>query len=437
MSIETQLRDALVAHASSIDPAETHPYERVSAAVGRNRTRRRAAGAAAVAAIAAIAIGVPAVSSHLADGRTTPAGTSTTLPPATDKAWNSVTTWPTRGALAGNTSLVDAVQDKFKGRAVFVEDVDTARVAFIVRKDQLIVASGPRGAAGQALTQSSQITAPNIREDSVLSVGAGSSLVILTTPDRTSAEVSGTPDIALDGTVTRTWTRLPLDGGIGRAALSPLTRFRLGSFVGPVQFPLMQHTESTSPGPCTVDCQVSQATQESDTTAHIARTLDQDPAKIETTTVFNGEIPPDSTSGSTTEGTPPASLLVMHSRLPGGQIIRTAVFRSGDGLRSIDSVRPIDARRAAAVPFVINATGDDTLGPTRVSVFVASGTGLRAASDGDTSAVIPISGQLAIFTLPIPPGDFWSYRLEVLDRGTSLGTFPVTHILEDPFEVGP
>jgi len=72
-----------------------------------------------------------------------------------------------------------------------------------------------------------------------------------------------------------------------------------------------------------------------------------------------------------------------------------------------------------------------------VSVFVASGTGLRAVSDGNTSAVIPISGQLAIFTLPIPPGDFWSYRLEVLDRGTSLGTFPVTHILEDPFEVGP
>ncbi|MEO6018899.1 MAG: hypothetical protein ABIP45_01465 [Knoellia sp.] len=47
------------------------------------------------------------------------------------------------------------------------------------------------------------------------------------------------------------------------------------------------------------------------------------------------------------------------------------------------------------------------------------------------------TGHLAIFNLPIPSGDFCSPRLEVLDRDTSLGRFPVAHFLEDPFDVGP
>lgn len=178
MSIENQLRDALTSHAGSIESAEVNPYERVSAAVGWNRRRRRAAAATTVAAIAAIAIGVSVVSRRLADGRTTPAG----VPPATDGAWKSVTTWPIRGALADNSALVDSVQDKFDGRAVFVEDVDTKRVAFIVRGDQLILAAGPRGAAGQALSQSTQMLPRTSVRTATLSVGAGSPPVIVTTP---------------------------------------------------------------------------------------------------------------------------------------------------------------------------------------------------------------------------------------------------------------
>lgn len=438
MSIETELRDALTSHAASIEPLEAHPYERVSAAVVRTRTRRRAVGAAAVAVVAAIAIGVPTLSSRLADGRLTPAGTSLTLPPAGDKAWNSVRTWPLRGALAGNTALVDAVEEKFDGRAVFVEDVDTQRVAFIVRGDQLIVASGPRGTAGESLTLSSQVEAPNIRDDSLLSTGAGKSLIIVTTPDRTSAEVSGTPEIALDGTVTRSWAKLSLADGIGRTDLSPLTRFRLDWFTGPVQFPLTKDAEMTALNPCKDGCTGPRTTTESDTTADIARTLGLDPSQITTTTLFNGAVPPEVTAfGPTTSGTQAPSLLVMHSRLPAGQILRTAALRSADAQRSINLSGPIDARRATAVPLLISANGNDMAAPTNVRVFVASGTSLRVF-DGKTSAVFPVTGHIANFTLPVPTAEFWeSYRFEVRDGGRSLGTFPVTNPMSDPFEVEP
>ncbi|MFC7491146.1 MULTISPECIES: hypothetical protein [unclassified Knoellia] len=439
MSIENQLRDALTSHAGSIESVEANPYERVSAAVGRNRRRRRAAVATTIAAVAALAIGVPAVSSRVADGRTTPAG----LPPATDKAWNSVTTWPLRGALAGDGALVDAVQDKFDGRAVFVEDVDTRRVALVVRGDQLIIAAGPRGAEGQALSQNTQVGAPNIRQDSLVSVAAGSALVIITTPDRTSAEVSGTPDIALDGAVTRSWATLPLTGGIGRTALTPLTRFRLGSSVGPV-FPLTKEAEKTTLNPCEDGCTGPRATIEARTTADIARTLELDPSRISTTTLFNGEVPREiATAEAPASDTPRPTLLVMHSRLPGGQIVRTAVLRSADAERSMNLSGPIDARRADAVPLLLFVNGTSIkepalpTAPTKVRIFVAGGTGLRAVLGSTKSAVIPITGHFANFSLPVSPTDFWAHRFEVLERGTSLGTFAVTAPMTDPFEVGP
>lgn len=440
MTIETQLRAALQDEAATIASVETDPYARVSAAIGRNRRHRRIVGAGVVAAVAAIAIGVPAVTSRLGDDAL-PSGQHQ-LPGASDKAWNSVRTWPLRGALAGNRDLVEAVQDKFDGRAVFVEDVDTQRVAFIVRRDQLIIASGPRGAAGRGFSLSHQIEAPNIPEDSLLSVGAGNSLVIVTTPDRTSAEVSGVPQIALDGTVTRSWEKLPLTAGIGRTAFSPLTRIRLGSLVGSIQFPLTEDAGRMTLNPCEDGCTGSRATVEARTTAHIAQILGLDPARITTTTLFNGEVPREvTTSGTTAPDAPRPTLLVMHSRLPGGQVLRTAAFRSADGERSINLGGPIDARRADAVPLLISANGTSITepalpaAPTSVRIFVASGTGLRAVSGSTTSAVIPITDHFATFSLPVSPTEFWTHRFETLDGATSLGTFPVTAPMTDAFDV--
>lgn len=439
MSIETQLRAALQDEAASVASGEPDPYGRVSAAVGRSR-HRRVVGVGVVAAAAAIAIGVPSVVGRGSDAL--PTGQHQ-LPGPSDKAWNSVRTWPLRGALAGDRDLVEAAQDKFGGRAVFVEDVDTRRVAFIVRRDQLIIASGPRGAAGKDLSSTHQFEAPTIREDSLLSVGAGDSLLIVTTPDRTSAEVSGTPEIAVDGTVTRSWEKLPLTGGVGRTALTPLTRLRLGSFVE-TALPLTKEAGKTTLNPCEDGCTGPRAAVEARTTADIARTLALDPAQISTTTLFDGEVPPEvATAGATAApDIPRPTLLVMHSRLPGGQVLRTAVFRSADAERSINLGGPIDARRAEAVPLLISANGTSIkepalpTAPTMVRVFVARGTGLRAVSGSTTSAVNPITGRFANFSLPVSPTDFWAHRFEVIDGDTSLGTFAVTAPLTDPFEVG-
>ena len=106
MSIETQLRAALQDEAATVASGETDPYARVSAAVGRSR-HRRVVGVGVVAAAAAIAIGVPSVMGRVGSDAL-PSGQHQ-LPGSSDKAWNSVRTWPLRGALAGNRDLVDAV----------------------------------------------------------------------------------------------------------------------------------------------------------------------------------------------------------------------------------------------------------------------------------------------------------------------------------------
>lgn len=440
MSIETQLRDALTAHASSIEPDEAHPYERVSAAVRRNRTRRRAVGAAAVAVVAAIAIGVPTVSSRLADGRTTPAGTSVDLPPATDKAWRSVTTWPTRGGLAGDAALAEAIGEQFDGRPIFVEDLGPTRVAVVVSRADLVVGTGPRGASASDMQRSSSRPTSELT-DGVLSMAGGGELVVLTTPDRRSVEVSKTPDIAIDGTVSRTWQPLTLTQGVGRTEWTELTRLRVGGLVGRPQFRFMDDRSTTDGilcegGACNLD---PVATQERDTNDLVARLMDLDPKAVTTRTVFNAAITRDFTTPGLNSDGGAAHLHVMHSRLPGGQVLRSALLRDEDEVMSIEIGRPIDARRADAVPLFSFGSGKSAESPTKVHVVVPSGTGVRAVSDTPSlwpsSPVVPLTNHVASFEVPVSPGAFdENYRLEVLDGDRVIGVVRTTQPMHDVFD---
>lgn len=437
MSIETQLREALTSHAASIESVEAHPYERVAGAITKNRTRRRTVGAAAVAAVAAIAIGVPAVTSRFADTATSPAGHSRTLPPATDKAWKSVTTWPLRGSLAGDSGFVDAVAKQFDGRPVFVEDVGERRVAVVVSHADLIVGVGPRGAAATDLTRASSGPIAEGGEGVVSFVGP-SGLIVLTTPDRTSYEVSRTPDIALDGTVTRRWQKLPLEAGVGRTSAAGVPTVRIGTHAGPPTLGFVDDKVAESDTPCPDDCATDpESTQERETNSDIARVLDLTPSAITTRTVFNAQVPP---AFGTWDGMPTGNALlhVMHTTLPNGAILRTAWLRSDEASQSIEMGRPIDARRTDTIPIVQVAEGDGSASSTRVAVLALSGSAVRAVGDpsSPSSGAVAFTNHVATFEVPVSLGTFRSsYRIEVLRAGKVVDTVRMTHEPTNLFEL--
>lgn len=455
MSIESQLRDALTSHAGSIEPMETHAYERVAGAVARNRTRRRTVGVAAVAAVAAIAIGVPGLTSRFGDTRSTPAGTSV-VPPATDPAWRSVATWPTRGALAGDADLIATVDAKFSGHTLFLEDMGDDRVAIVANDaGSLILATGPRRAVHD-LAPTTEAPTTDYADD-VLSVAAGERLVILTTPDHVTAEISGVATIGLDGTVTRTWRNLALTDGVGRAPNTPTTRFRVGGYAGAAMWGFGDLDEPATESTVCVDqcAQLDQLRAQAETTTEAAAQLLQlNPDLITSSTVLSASVSHDFFAPGLKEASPQdaVTLQIVHTRLPGGQILRSGWVRTmgpqSEGgeqkeLREIQRLRPIDARTAPIHPLVIAGAGKENDAPTKVYVASPGGAAVRLVSDDRASFPLSPTAELrdgfAQFTVEVTPDDFTShYSVEVLGAaGKVVGTFPVAPPAKDPYEVRP
>lgn len=434
MSIETQLRSALRDEASTVASPETDPYARVSAAIGRNRRHRRTVGIAAVAAVAAIAIGVPTVGSQFGD-QTLPAGQHQSLPPANDKAWNSIATWPTRGSLAGDTSAVAKVDAQFSGHTIFLEDMGTRRVALVANDTgTLIFAMGPRGAT-EGLDSATETPITDYA-DEVLSVSAGAQLTILTTASHMAAEVSGTPEIALDGTVTRSWETLPLSSGTGRTHGSPLTRLRLATYSGAAQFHVPEDVAGNGCGSYCLG--EGNSEEERIISGGIARVHELDPAQVRTETVFTGPVGAGFVDpGLSADTNAVQNLRVMHSHLPGGQILRTAEVRTGDETMTLEQGQPIDARQAAVFPLITSGPTPGNDFSTTVHVFVPSGTAVRAVGDDawPSSKVIPLKNRVASFEMPVSLGAFdENYRIEVLDGDRVLNAVRTTVRIPDAFE---
>ncbi|MFC7486209.1 hypothetical protein ACOCJ7_13250 [Knoellia sp. CPCC 206453] len=450
MSIETQLRDALTSHAGSIESMEAHPYERVAGAVAKNRTRRRTVGAAAVAVVAAIVIGVPTVSSRLADGRATPAGSSAHVPPPTDKAWRNIATWPTRGELANDPALVAKVDAKFSGRTIFIEDMGAERVALIANNTgTLVFATGPRGAV--ANLSSGQENPTTDYGDQLLSIAGGGQLVFLTTPNRESVEVSVVPEVGLDGSVKRSWATIALPQGLGRTTWTPLTRYRLGDTAGAVDFlagdggvPLPE------PSPCPGECPTEDRRAMVENTADLAaaRLYGLAQERITTRTSYVGDVPADITA-RLIEGAPKdtsATLQVTFSTLPEGQVLRTVHIAVEDSNPehsvSLELANPVPASTPDIKPIVLNQVGQDS-GSTTAWVVAPGAAAVQAVSkDTDlwpSSGRLPLKGGAARIELPVDQLYFQSqYDLRVFDAsGRALGTYPVLPSDARTYEVTP
>ena len=439
MSLETELRAAMATRAASVESTESDPYARVSAAVSSNRRRRRAVGAATLVAVVALAVGVPTLSSRLGDGPgvTVPAARPL-LPDSGSPVWRSISSWPLRGALSGDRVLVDALEKQLEGRVIFVEDVAATRLALAVVSDQFAVVAGPRGAGPESMITSLTLPLSEVGDSGALTLAGQGALLILTTPDLKSAEVSGTPAIALDGTVSRTWLPVPLMDGVGRSAAVPLTQVRVGESVGSPRFAFGEDASRSAPKPCEDPCGPDEraAFEERVVDDRVAHALLVDADRVETRTTYRGEVP--TAIAERVVGDVPAgartTVQVLLSTLPGGQVLRTVRVFTAAPTSSLtfdaEDLHPIAAATAERQPVVISTQEPKAGQPLEVWVISPGASAVRAVSLQPSiwppSEVVPVRdgvARLAVRTSVLTLEE--QYSIEVLDsRGAVVGSFP-------------
>jgi len=443
MSFETQLRQALAAEAATVQPAEAHPYQRVSAAVTKERRRRRVTAVAGLAVAAVLAISVPLAANRLGDGKgtTLPADRSS-VPVASDPLWDRISTWPLRGNLAGDEQLAADVGKRFGGRPVLLADLGQRRFALVMSEARMVFAVAQRGDPAERFvhTNGEQL---GFTDSGDIVVRGASQLFIATTPDVKSAEVSRTPTIGLDGSVTRTWERLPLTDGIGTAPASPLTTLRVGTTGPPQWFSLGEDdpppNQLACPAPCSDEAWAGLRVKEIDASAawHFGLT----PEEVTTRTIHLGVVPTEVAKEALSPGLI-GSHTVMHvvvTTLPDGQALRTVEVAHLHQSRgsvviagSPELFRPVAVDRVGLTPVLVYRS--DTGPDADLNAWIVSPGGAAVRATSDDPDRWPSSERLDLvdggvrLRLNVTPADFEAhYSLKVLDdRGSVMGTFPTT-----------
>ena len=459
MSIETQLREALAARADEVGSRTHVPYERVSGAIAVSRRRRRGAALAAVAAMAAIAVAIPALGHSIGDRTTTPARHTAPVPGPSDPRWASLATWPIRGGLSGDADLVRAVGELGGGQVIFIDDIASRRVAFVVDPDQrqLALVEGDAGAPASRMDLTLKGDASDQFAGVFLTLTVDQSqTLILARPQVRTAEVSDHARVKLDGTVTREWRTVTLRDGMSRLPLGAvLLRTRISGYDRPPAFRIGHPVDGDDRGASHCgDCRGEAFRTSMDTFARdvVAMQLGIANEGIRTETVYAGPVDARVAAAvGLADALEPGSvvqLYVGHSHLSGGQVLRTAklVRQVEDGFQGmeLEMSTPLDARTAGTRPFVL-AGGDGEAGKTGsttlVQVFAGSGAAIRLVSDAPSSwpssTVVPLAAGTARADLAdVPYSAFLEhYQVEVRDTaGVLLGRYPVgTSTTADPF----
>lgn len=443
MSFENELRQAMAAGAASVDPLEHHPYERVTAAVARNRRSRRITGLVALAIAAVLAISVPVALNRLGQDSTLPANRSS-LPVASDPLWDQISTWPLRGSLAGDEELVAQVGERFGGRPVLLADLGQRRFAVVVTESRLVFAVGQRGDPAERLvdTNPDQLGYAN---SGAITVEGGRQLLVATTPDVRTAEVSGTPVIGLDGSVSKPWQTIRLTDGLGIGPSSALMNVRVGTYDVPQRFSTGEGDPPADNVVCHAPCSDEELAelQVSELNKQAATIFGLSPDDVTTQTTWLGTIPMDIARQSLSPGLIGyhAMMHVAVTTLPGGQTLRSVwalpihPTRGSTGASggNEDLLRPIAVDQVSVMPVLHYAHHSGPGGPP-VSLWVVNpgGSAVRAVSKDEnrwpSSPAVPLTSGSARLDLRVSSEIFEAqYTLRVLDsRGAVLGTFPPT-----------
>jgi hypothetical protein len=465
MSIESQLREALTARAdeAQLGGPASDPYARVSGAIVADRRRRRTAALAGVAAVAALAVAIPTVAGGLGRDTTTPARrTRVVVPGPQDPRWSSIATWPTRGSLAEDADFLRSFREVVgDGAVVYAGDIEGDRVVVAWSRaedgsETGTVYAGNRGAAASSLETISSVANS---DDSAIVVRRDTTpdgwLLLLAPPAVTSAEVSPTVGVRLDGTVTRAWRKVPLRDGTAvtdlRDAPISLNRVRVGSYDGGVVTPARRApVEELGFGFCG-NCKGQEFIDHAEvgTSDGVAHTFGVGQDVVSTTTLVNAAVDPSVLAVSGFGDLPKNStgrIWVGLSRLPGGQVVRTvdlgAEQKDGGGMStSLEEGVPLDASTAEQRPVVLHGTTSDG-NQTRYQVFAPQASSVQVVSSAPSlypdSARVPVVNGSAVLTTPVP-AELPTYRVLTFDAdGAATGSWPLDlPNLDDPYDLRP
>jgi hypothetical protein len=209
---------------------------------GRHRARRReTAGIVAVcAAVAAVVLLVPRLITPSPDAVPAPAA-----PPVTASAAD-VLGQPTRGSLAQDTAFLEAVRglpwtdgdEAASGvpdaspesrHVVFAGDVPGGRWALVAGQDPDLGPAGdpvttwfigPPGAAADQLVRAGVAAGTPTGAPVALQDAVTGTLVVVGAPGD-DVEISRRPEVAADGTISRTWEPVEAPAGVAVVALAP------------------------------------------------------------------------------------------------------------------------------------------------------------------------------------------------------------------------
>lgn len=452
MTLETQLRDALVARADELGGPASDPYVRVAGAVVTHRRRRRAATVGAVAAVAAVAVLVPALGQG-DRGSTLPAKrTQVVVPGPNDPRWSAMSSWPVRGSLATDKGFLEGVSERaLTQHVIFAGDLDRTRV--VVGWDpedggltRVSMFAGPRGGEVDELAGVSEWSGGNtdvvvLRE----SDDVDSRVVALTTPGRVLTLSSGV-QIATDGRVSRDpFRRVDLTDGVYSEELqdSPPQFMRVrvqGGDSGdePARLVGQPRQQAESLGSICLSCtgddfrtKAEQAIGSGD-----AHTFGLRPQDVRSVTRVYGAVDPQVVERSDLGAKGPTTnqVIVVDTTLPAGQVLRSAVVvvsaKDGTAAMTTESATgvPIDAATAADRPFVIDRRLDDgrvthqVFAPTAARVQLVSAATLAYPS----TAKVPVRDGAAILTTPLTDPSIGAYEVVTYDStGGEIGRWPV------------
>ena len=246
----TELSERLQRLADRTAPPSREDLAGIVAVRHRTERRQRLVTGLVAAGVAAVVVAVPLLGDRaptVTAAPLHPAGPSAGLPDVAPGA--DVLSGPTRGSLAGDTAFVEAVRRLSWTEAdnpdvptaeadpplesrhvVFAGDVPGGRWALVAGQDTagargsaVLWFVGPAGAAPDRL-QPAMLSAGLEPGSPVALTDAGTGTLVVVAAPGDEVEVSQGPDVAADGTVSRTWEAADAPDGVAVVALPPAAR---------------------------------------------------------------------------------------------------------------------------------------------------------------------------------------------------------------------
>ncbi|MBR7741918.1 hypothetical protein KC207_01255 [Phycicoccus sp. BSK3Z-2] len=242
--VERVLDDLTADRPPPVDPAALVAARRTGA-----RRRTLVVGGAAAIGLAGVGWGVGR--GAVGDDATGTPFTQEARPADGAPAWDSATTWPVRGTLAGDAAVQGLARTAGPtARVVYADDVEGARVVVAALPGPRPGITSVRVWAGTVGAPAAQLTPIPYRNDrteteDVLTIGVphpvGAVLLVLIRPTERAAYFSPEVRVSRAGSVERGFRSVLLEDGVGHLRRDDpwgvAARVRVGEHDGPVLFP--------------------------------------------------------------------------------------------------------------------------------------------------------------------------------------------------------